>query len=237
MKKFISKFLLVLSIFIISLPAYALKLRPIGFDKSIDTGGFEEYTLTNTSKDIVRYKIEIKDTGKPTDISKHITVYPKVLTIEPLSEAKFKVYVEEMEMPAGEYSFILGIKPIKMPKLEENKYGKVSSAITMRTALEVEVFAYAGEVKEKFEIINSHFYKKDGERYFEGKIKNNTGRGYELATAFTDSKDMILELEPEGRLFNGSTAKIQVKIPKNTKNIMFYDYNNNKLLEQKIKVK
>lgn len=237
MKKYFGKILLILSLFIMSLPSYALKLRPIGFDKSLDTGGFEEYTLTNTSKDMVRYKIEIKDTGKSTDISKYVTVYPKVLTVEPLTEAKFKVYVEETEMPKGEYSFILGIKPIKMPKLNETKIGKVNSTISMRTALEVEVFAYAGDMEEKFEILSSNFYKKDGEKYFEGKIKNNTGRGYELATAFVDRKGTILDLEPEGRLFNESTANIQVKIPKNTKYIMFYDYNNEKLLEQKIKIK
>lgn len=237
MKKYFGKILLILSIFIISLPTYALKLRPIGFDKSMDTGGFQEYTLTNTSKDMVRYKIEIKDSRKPTDISKYVTVYPKVLTVEPLTEATFKVYVEEMEMPKGEYSFILGVKPIKMPKLEDTKQGKVDSTISMRTALEVEVFAHAGEIEDKFEVLSSNFYKKDGERHFEGRIKNNTGRGYELATAFVDSRGSILDLEPEGRLFNGSTAKVQVKVPKNTKYIMFYDYNNNKLLEQKIKVR
>ena len=237
MKKYFGKILLILSIFIISLPVYALKLRPIGFDKNLNTGGFQEYTLTNTSKEIVRYKIEIKNTGKPTDISKYVTVYPKVLTVEPLTEANFKVYVEETEMPKGEYSFILGIKPIKMPKINDTKKGKTDSAISMRTALEVEVFAYAGDIEEKFEVLSTNFYKKNGEKYFEGRIKNNIGRGYELATAFVDSKETILDLEPEGRLFNGSTAKIQVKIPKNTKYIMFYDYNNNKLLEQKIKIK
>lgn len=237
MKKYFGKILLILSIFIMSLPAYALKLRPIGFDKSLDTGGFQEYTLTNTSKEIVRYKIEVKNTGKPTDISNYVTVYPKVLTVEPLTEATFKVYVEETEMLKGEYSFILGVKPIKMPKLDETKKGKVDSAISMRTALEVEVFAYAGDMEEKFEVLSSNFYKKDGEKYFEGKIKNNTGRGFELATAFVDRRETILDLEPEGRLFDGSSTKIQVKVPKNTKYIMFYDYNNNKLLEQKIKVK
>lgn len=237
MKKYFGKILLILSIFIISLPSYALKLRPIGFDKNLDTGGFEEYTLTNTSKDIVRYKIEIKDTGKPTDISKYVTVYPKVLTVEPLTEGKFKVYVEEVEMPKGEYSFLLGIKPIKMPELEETKKGKTDSAVSMRTALEIEVFAHAGEIEEKFEVLSSNFYKENGDKYFEGRIKNNTGRGFELATAFVDRRGTILNLEPEGRLFNENTTKIKVKVPKNTRYIMFYDYNNNKLLEQKIKVK
>ena len=234
MKKIFNK-LLLLSLFLISTSAFALKLRPIGFDKSLDTGGYQEYTLTNTSKDIVRYKIEIKDTGKETDISKDITVYPKVLTVEPLSEANFKVYVEEKEVDKGEYSFLMNIRPIKMPKLKEHK-SNVDSAIAMRTALEIEQFAYA-KTDEKFEILNSNFYKKDGDKYFEGTIKNETGRGFELATAFVDSRETILKLVPEGRLFDGNTAKISVKIPSNSKYIMFYDYNNNKLLGQKIKIK
>ena len=116
MKKYFGKILLILSIFIMSLPAYALKLRPIGFDKSLDTGGFQEYTLTNTSKEIVRYKIEVKNTGKPTDISNYVTVYPKVLTVEPLTEATFKVYVEETEMPKGEIQLYFRCKTYKNAK-------------------------------------------------------------------------------------------------------------------------
>lgn len=221
---------------LLSLPAYAFRFSPLGFDKSLTEGGMQEFKISNTGKEIVRYKIEAKDTGKPTDISHLVAIYPKVITVEPLSEASFKVYVEESDYPAGEYSFILGIKPIKMPKIREVGKGKTKSTLAMKTALDVEVFAYAGEIKDKFDIENSQFYTKNGEKYWKANIKNNTGRGYELATGFTDKNDMIIDLHNEGRLFNGNEASINVKIPKGSKYIIFWDHNNIKPVCQKIKV-
>lgn len=222
---------------LLSLPAYAFKFSPLGFDKSLTEGGMQEFRISNTSKEIIRYKIEAKDTGKSTDISHLVTIYPKVITVEPLSEATFKVYVDESEYPAGEYSFILGIKPIKMPKIQEVGKGKTKPTLAMKTALDVEVFAYAGEIKDKFDITNSQFYTKDGSKYWKATITNNTGRGYELATGFVDKNDMIIDLHNEGRLFNGNKASINVKIPKGAKNIIFWDHNNIKPVCQQIKIK
>lgn len=222
---------------LLSLPAHAFKFSPLGFDKSLTEGGMQEFRIENTSKEIIRYKIEAKDTGKPTDISHLVTIYPKVITVEPLSEATFKVYVEETEYPAGEYSFILGIKPIKMPKVEKAGAGRTKPSLAMKTALDLEVFTYAGEIKNEFDIKNSQFYSVNGEKHWRAKIINNTGRGYELATGFTDKNDMIIDLHNEGRLFNGNEASIDVKIPKGAKYIIFWDHNNIKPVCQKIKIK
>lgn len=231
------KFLMFLLVMGLSLPTYAFKFSPLGFDKSLTEGGIQEFKLENTSKEIIRYKIEAKDTGKSTDISHLVTIYPKVITVEPLSEASFKVYVEESDYPPGEYSFILGIKPIKMPKIEKAGKGKTKPSLAMKTALDLEVFAYAGEIKDEFEIKNSQFYSVNGEKFWKAKIINNTGRGYELATGFTDKNDMIIDLHNEGRLFNGNEATVNVKIPKGAKYIIFWDHNNLQSVCQKIKIK
>ena len=124
-----------------------------------------------------------------------------------------------------------------MPKIKEVGKGKTKPSISMKTALDVEVFAYAGDIKDKFDITNSQFYTKDGSKYWKATIANNTGRGYELATGFTDRNDMIIDLHNEGRLFNGNQASINVKIPKGAKNIIFWDHNNIKPVCQQIKIK
>ena len=85
------KYLLFILLVILSTASYAMKLRPIGFDKRIDEGnGFQEFTVTNTSSEIMRFKAFVKSTGKDTDISKLISIYPKVFTVEPLSEKHLK---------------------------------------------------------------------------------------------------------------------------------------------------
>ncbi|WP_047384212.1 hypothetical protein, partial [Cetobacterium sp. ZWU0022] len=96
MKKFLMSILFAFIFIINVVPSYALKFYPLNYDKRIDLdGGYGEFTLVNTSKEPIRYKLEATNTKKITDISKLVTIYPKVLTIEPLEEKSFKVYVKE----------------------------------------------------------------------------------------------------------------------------------------------
>lgn len=237
MKKY-AKWLVICLILIISIPSYSLKLRPIGFDKRIDNGeGYQEFTVTNTTNEIMRYKVVIKDTGKEKDISDLISVYPKVFTVEPQSEKIFKVYVEEKELPEGEYNFILGIHPVKMPNLKEVGEGRTAGTVAMKMAMEVEMMGYSGDLKEEFNILNSKFYEKNGDTYYKAEIENKIGRGYELAIGFTDKMNNLMEVEPLGRLFHGNKTIIDVKIPKMARYLVFYDYNNYKVVCQKIKIK
>nr|WP_317279442.1 hypothetical protein [uncultured Fusobacterium sp.] len=232
------KYLLFILLVILSTASYAMKLRPIGFDKRIDEGnGFQEFTVTNTSSEIMRFKAFVKSTGKDTDISKLISIYPKVFTVEPLSEKTFKVYVEETQLPKGEYSFILGVQPVKMPKIEEEKKGKIDSSVSMQIAMQVEMMAYSGEMKDKFDIVTDNFYKQDGKKFYKAHIKNNMGRGVELAVGYTDKVNNIIDLKPLGRLFNGNGTIFNIEVPKEAKNIIFYDYNNYKVIGQSIKVR
>lgn len=232
-------YFLFLLIFIVNITTYSLKFYPLNYDKRIDKeGAYGEFTLTNTSKEPIRYKIDSKTTGKSTDISRLVTIYPKVITIEPFSEKSFKVFVDETNiLKNGEYSFILGIKPLKMPQLEEIKGMKTNSNLSIKQALNLEMFAYVGDLEKPFEIITSKFYKENRKDKYKARIKNSTGRGYELAVGFVDSKNMLMsQITPLGRLFNNNQADINVEIPKNAKKIVFYDYNNFKVLKQVIEI-
>lgn len=237
MKK-IRSLLVILTLFIISSLSYSMKLRPIGFDKRIDDGnGFQEFTVTNTSNKLMRYKVTVNSTGKKNDVSNLISVYPKVFTVEPLSEKNFKVYVEETQLPKGEYNFILGVQPIKVPDIEETAKGKINSSVSMQMAMKVEMMAYSGDIIEKFDMIKDKFYTKDGKKFYSAHIKNSMGRGVELAIGYTDKVNNIIDLKPLGRLFNGNETIFNIELPKEAKHIIFYDYNNYRPIGQTIKVK
>lgn len=239
MKNFLMSALFAFIFVINVVPSYALKFYPLNYDKRIDLdGGYGEFTLVNTSKEPIRYKLEATNTKKITDISKLVTIYPKVLTIEPLEEKSFKVYVkEDSKLKDGEYSFNLEIKPLKSPNLKELKRGTTSQSFEIKQALKLEMFAHVGDLTKPFELSKEKFYEKDGKKKFRSNVKNSTGRGYELAVGFTDSNNVLLPvLYPVGRLFNGNETVIDVEIPQHAKNIIFYDYNNIKVLKQTIKI-
>lgn len=228
-------------IFIVNvIPSYALKFYPLNYDKRIDKGdGYGEFTIVNTSKEPMRWKIGVTNTDKSNDISRLVTIYPKILTIEPLEEKSFKVYVkEDSKLKNGEYSFNLNINPLKSPNIQKLKLGKTNQTFEIKQALELEMFAYVGDLNKSFELSKQEFYELNGKKKFRSQIKNNNKRGYELAVGFTDKNNVLLPiLYPIGRLFDGVQTKIDVEIPEQAKNIVFYDYNNMNTLNQFIKIK
>lgn len=217
---------------------YALKFSPLNYDKEITkNGAYGEFTLTNTGKEPIRYRIDVKSTGKATDVSKLASVYPKILSIDPLSAKSFKVYVDEnSDLTEGEYSFLLGITPLKVPQIGDTG-DKTNSAITIRKALEIELFTHMGLTKKSLDLSEESFYMEDGKKFYSGRVKNDTKRGYELAIGFTDRNNVLMPtLQPIGRLFHGNETIVNVEIPRNAVNIVFYDYNNHKVLKQAIKI-
>lgn len=236
MKKIISSFLM----FLMGISSYSMLLHPIGYDKILDDEGlaYGEFYLKNTSKDIGRFKIEIKSTGKDNDISKHMSVYPNLLKIDGLSEETFKVYVEDDgTINNGENSFILSIRSISVPSIEDVKE-KTKQNMSFQVAMNVEMSAYKGKFDKPLTIISSNFESINQKKYWKSLISNSTGRGIELGIGFLDKANTLIDVRTKGRLFNGSSTIIKEEIPKGAKYIVFYDYNNYKIFgDQKIKIK
>lgn len=238
MKKF--KRLLFLILFLgLTIPAYCFRFSPMNFDKRIDgDDSYQEFTIKNDSKKNIKYQIRVFSTGKENDVSKFVKIYPKVISVDPLSEGKFKVFLENDEsIKNGEHGFMIGIKSIKMPELNDTKPTVADPALEFKIGVNLEMFAYKGDVKEEFTLTNNKFYKdKEGKKYWQGTIKNDTGRGYELAVGFKDRMEAVFGLESKGRLFNGKTADLKVQIPKGAKKIIFWDWNNNSVVCQEIEI-
>lgn len=224
---------------ILSFKIFSFTFYPLNFDKRLDSdNAYQEFFIKNDSKSTLKYQLTPMSTGKDRDISQYVKIYPKVITIDPLSVGSFKVFVEDNEkIPYGQSSFLLGIKTLKVPQLQQVGEKENNSSVDFKLALNLEMFAYKGEVGQEFQILESEFYKKEDGKYWKGKIRNENGRGYEIAVGFIDRTEAIFGLENLGRLFHGSNAEIDVKIPEGAKYIVFWDHNNTTLVGQKIKIK
>lgn len=235
----LKKLLISILLLATSIPAYCFRFSPLNFDKKIDSDdSYQEFVIKNDSKQNVKYQVRIFSTGKDNDVSKFVKIYPKVMSIDALGEGKFKVFLEDDEsIKPGEHSFMLGIKTLKMPKINPLDPKVADPALDFKIGMDLEMFAYKGETKKEFTLTESKFYKDDkGEKCWKGSIKNDTGRGYEIAVGFKDRMDAVFGLESQGRLFNNKSADINVKIPKGAKKVIFWDWNNNCVVGQELKI-
>lgn len=242
MKKKLS--LIVFLFLILNLALYSFDFGPLGFDKRIDNGaGYGEFSLRNHDNHPVRYKIKIIDSGKKNNISKYVSVYPKVVTIPAQGEKMFKVFVDPPKnIKNGEYDFIIAMNCVGVPFLGDGKIVRPKPELTMEAAVDLEMFCYAGPVKKYFEIKNSKFYSKlnkDGkrEKYYKAEVINDTGRGYEIGVGFYDVNNTLMDVKSRGRFSNGGEMNVNILIPSQAKKIVFYDYNNTVVVGQQIKIK
>ena len=233
-----------LLLFIVKIAAFGFEFGPLGFDKRIDTGeGYGEFTYTNSSDEVIRYKINIFSTGKENDISNYVSVYPKILTIKPQSVGKVKVFIEAPPiLKNGIYSFMMGSENVSVPFLQKNQKGRIAPAVSLKTSIGLEMQAYVGEIKENFEIFNEKIIAKKNEdgklkSYYTAKLKNRTGRGYEIGIGFVDSVNSLINVESKGRINNNGEMDIDIQIPELAKELVFYDYNNQVFVGQKIILK
>ncbi len=235
----------ILSIFfILILRVFAFEFGPMGFDKRIDTGeGYGEFAYTNSSNEVIRYKVKIFSTGRENDISKYVSVYPKILTIKPQSIGRIKVYVEAPPtLKKGLYRFMVGSESVSVPYLQKSEKGKIAPSVSLKTSVALEMEAYVGEVKEEFNITNEKIKEiidKEGKKkkMYTSKLLNDTERGYEIGVGFFDGNNSLISVNPMGRIKNGGELLIEEEIPPLAKKVVFYDYNNQVFVGQKIDLK
>ena len=234
---------LFLFLFLFNSLSFAFEFSPLGFDKRIDTGeGYGEFIYGNSGDEVVRYKINISSNGKDNDISKYVSVYPKILTIKPKSSGKVKVYVEAPPtLKKGIYGFMIGSESVAIPFLQKEKQGNVAPAVSFKTPIGLEMQAYVGEVGQSFEISNEKIITKKNKdnkniKIYTSNLKNSTGRGYEIGVGFVDSQNSLIGVESMGRINDDGNMRIENEIPKFAKALVFYDYNNQKFVGQQIKI-
>lgn len=205
-----------------------VNIYPLTFDQRIDgMGGIKDFILTNTTKKVVKYQINILQNDNKQDMSSWTEIYPRILTLKPGAKGEIKMYVRApKETLLGEYSTILNIKEIEVPEDKKNK-----KSINVFTNLKIKLYGYVGKLDSSISLKNLKVFKgKDiNEMKLSGILKNESLRRVNLEIILSDlnKKNELLICEvklKKGEEINFSNLKF-FRDPKNAnKNYLKLDY-------------
>lgn len=166
---------------VVAINAFGFRMMGLNYNKSLE-GGYREFTIHNDGMKRERYKISLTPIGDE-DITKYLEVYPKVVTIEPMSYKVFKVFGTAKEpLPKKEYQFSLNFTPIVVPTIKKYEGNAVSGTATMGFAPSLEMRAYGGQIdyENDVKVEGLTFSKVDGKLRAKGKVVNKSQGTLEL---------------------------------------------------------
>lgn len=204
--------------FLINMLGYAFKLDGIDFNQRMDgkDGGYRELQLINNTNERQRYKINILQ-GSKNDGSKFITVYPKVVTVEPQSKSPIKVFAKApSNIEKGLYDFQLEFRPVGIPTLAKAKEGVVTGVSNVNIAPVVEMYGYVGEVsfQDVLRFENIKFLKESNGKgmKIEGNISNDSYAVIEFGVLAYGRDDYLLGGKYVDTIGNIQNKKVSVVI-------------------------
>lgn len=230
-KKFFILFLLVANII------FALEISPLMYEQRIDTdGGYREFVIKNSGDKTLRYKVSIYPGISHRDMSKWMEVSPKILNIKPGTEGVLKVYAKAPNgIEPGEYSFVLSLKMVDLPKLPGD-IKTVEPVAKINFDFRLEYLGYAGNLSPDINLINPKLKENsDGTVNFSTKLKNNTEkRGIFYGVEIIGRQGLIHRIE--NRLSKKSETDISVNLDKSIKKsditgVILRNYEDNKELQ------
>lgn len=204
--------------FLINMLGYAFKLDGIDFNQRMDgkDGGYRELQLINNTNERQRYKINILQ-GSKNDGSKFITVYPKVVTVEPQSKSPIKVFAKApSNIEKGLYDFQLEFRPVGIPTLAKAKEGVITGVSNVNIAPVVEMYGYVGEVnfQDVLRFENINFLKESNGKgmKIEGNISNDSYAVIEFGVLAYGKDDYLLGGRYVDTIGNIQNKKVSVAI-------------------------
>lgn len=233
LKKFLSIFFLITNFL------FAFELRPTMFEQRIDgKGGYREFTLKNSGKTTLRYKLTIlPGLGKYKDMSKWTEISPKVLVIKPGKSGKIKVFAQAPEgTSAGDYSFVVSFNMVDAPKLP-HETSKIEPTAKVNFDIHVEFLGHVGDEEPKITLTQPAItVNNDKSITVKGKIKNSTEtRGVycaydvlgpngiistqEIRVPKNSSKDVTITIT-DPKFKKGDIKAVQVRDGKDFKNVL-----------------
>lgn len=198
-----------------------INISPTSLDKNIGVGAYEEFTLYNNTKIPIRYKITPMVMNEPEieNMSQWMEVYPKIVTIQPLEEGSFKVYIKSPNKSKdGDYGAFLNIKQISAPKLKSDEKEYISSGLTVMTNLNMGLYGYVGSETPNIVPKDVKAYMKDKKSYIKLELENHTNRLVRVSLELEDEKKGVYPVG-EFRALKGQTLEIdqEIKTLKNSK--------------------
>lgn len=216
------KIYIICLMFGIFMSSFAFKIDSTDFDQRIDTGGYKEFTFENNTEQTIRYKFDIKKGNSDKDMSKWVTVYPKVMNIPPLEKRVLKVHAKSPEnSKVGEYSFKLVTTPLVIPTLREEK-GKIVGNSTISFVPSIEMKGYVGDAnfKENLLLTDSKFSLNENKKVeYSATIENKSFAGIEVGLKFVSWNGNIIDGKWIGRANSGIKEKFKFELSEKVKKI------------------
>ncbi len=232
-KQKIKGILSVILYFLVFLQAYSFRIDDINFDQQIDNSeSYKEYKVFNDGMSRVRYKIMIRSPKESVDIGKILTVYPKILTIDPKSNASFKIFGNSKgRLEDKEYMFNLELMPVVVPTLQkngENRTIRGSSGVMLTPSITMSGYGGNLNLAEKIVLKNIELKEKNGKLFGRLVVKNESYSGIELAVKFYNKDKTKLDTGLIGRVNKGEEKEIEIFIENfkkrdEIKSIIFYN--------------
>lgn len=164
--------------FMIFVTTFTFNVTPTFFEKRLDAeGGYQEYVLKNNSDSTIRYKVSVlPGLGKLPSMDQWVEYSPKVITVKPKSESILKVYIKSPKgTPEGEYSALLNMKTINLPKMPKDDGQTVAATTRLGIDVSLEISGYVGDFPSKLEILNLKMVEnKDKKNVLTFNVKNKT---------------------------------------------------------------
>ena len=181
-----------------------INIYPLTFDKRIDgVGEVEEYTITNITDRSVKYKITLDKNSDKNDMSDWIEVYPKSMALQSGEEGKIKVYINSPKgVNKGEYSAVLHIEELKVPRFENNNEKKLIKDRNLKiyTNLKMKIYGYVGELEPQVQSENIKFELLKEQMDLSGIIKNSSDRRVYIEVLIGNEKEKYLLTEKRLRV-------------------------------------
>lgn len=195
-----------------------INIYPLSFDRRIDNmGGIRDFTLTNTTNKIVKYQINILQNNEKQDMSSWTEVYPRILTLKPGAKGEVKMYIRAPKgTPIGEYSTILNIKELEVPKDKKDK-----KAVNVFTNLKINLYGYVGKLDSSISLKKFKTFKGKNinEIRLNGVLKNESLRRINLEVVLADSNEKNGILICETKLKKGEEIDLSnLKVFNDSKN-------------------
>lgn len=149
MVKKMNKIIFIICIFLNILSFSYINIYPTEFNERIDNDGvYKTFKLYNSTSNNIRYRIYVEDNEELENSMKNfIEIYPKSITLNPLEEKEFKIFVKAPENSKnGKYSAKLVVKEIEIPSNE-----KLENTNKFLTIFKLKMTGYVGE-KENLKI-------------------------------------------------------------------------------------
>lgn len=229
--KYLKKTILIMMLFFSCLEVYAINMSTTIFDKRIDNqNGYSEIIFENNSATPIRYKIStLSPDGEKKDMSRWVTLSPKILTIPAYDKRPLKIFAKSpINTDKGEYAFNLKVDQVIIPTISKSGDKIKGNSMVTFTPI-IEMLGYVGDPMFQENINLENIVIDKNKETLTGRLINKSYAGKELGISYIGSNNFVLGGGSLRRIKAGFNEKVTIPLNKNIQNnikeILLYDIN------------